>query len=107
VERRFAVQESQWQRCQQKRQNASWLPANDVLILSIGGAPNEYALPAYTWHLRRTEGRAEPHFPQAAFIVLLVLVVIRLMWLHMVVRGQRSRTKLSGYKLPALADALR
>jgi len=45
---------------QQQRQNASWLPANDVLILSIGGAPSEYALPAYAWHLRRTEGRAEP-----------------------------------------------
>ena len=45
---------------QQQRQNASWLPANDVLILSIGGAPIEYALPAYSWHLRRSEGRAEP-----------------------------------------------
>ena len=43
-----------------QRQYANWLPADDALVLAIGGAPSEYALPAYAWRLRRTEGRVDP-----------------------------------------------
>ncbi|MCE9554377.1 MAG: hypothetical protein K8T91_13500 [Planctomycetes bacterium] len=43
-----------------QQSHMGWLPGNEVLLLVGRHSPDALALPGYQWHLRRTEGRAEP-----------------------------------------------